>query len=373
MMTDTEYQGSGQTIYKYWRYQGFLCRYAQTELDMGDEESEGVLFVHGFGASCSQWNKLMHALRDTNAKAFQGLAPDLIGFGQAEKPAVSYTGYMWDSQVLDFVKEVAVHKHNWKSYIVGGNSIGGFTSLQLAACDTATIGGQQVTSTGGPGSNRCSGLILMNSAGPLNTRQEIDKMLQNTRDSENFSIAKTTIEKSLPPCKPPSRPIARAIGETLLAYLRPQVQSICKNVYPSNPSAVDDSLCDNIRRDSLDPGAINVMMAGAKLPPPRTANELLQADFGCSHGMDDRVQESTFAGPVLIAQGVLDPLNDATDRMNRFGSLRKGITLDPLKAGHCPHDELPIEMSKAVTNWMMSTRIERNAFIGRRSVSSMER
>ncbi|GKY97336.1 hypothetical protein MPSEU_000692000 [Mayamaea pseudoterrestris] len=363
MQVDAAYQGQGETVYKYWRYQGFLCRYAQTDLGVNDNMNEGVLLVHGFGASGTQWNKLMHSLCDSSSEVCQGMAPDLIGFGQSEKPAISYTGYMWDSQMLDFVKEVAVHKNSWKSYVVGGNSIGGFTSLQLAACDTATIDAGEISSTGGPGSSRCSGLILMNSAGPLMSRVEIEKMARDTKNVQSLSIAQATMLKALPPCKPPSRPLARAIGGALLGYLRPRIQSICKNLYPTNPSAVDDALCGSILRDSLDPGAINVMMAGAKLPTPRTANELLLADFGGPESVDCPIKESVFTGPVLIAQGVLDPLNDATDRMNRFGSLRKGIALDPLQAGHCPHDELPIQMGRSITNWLTTTRTDRNAFV----------
>lgn len=47
-------------------------------------------------------------------------------------------------------------------------------------------------------------------------------------------------------------------------------------------SAADDNLCSNILRDSLDPVALAVMISGSKLPPPRTANELLGATFGSS-------------------------------------------------------------------------------------------
>ena len=104
------------------------------------------------------------------------------------------------------------------------------------------------------------------------------------------------------------------------------------------------------------------MVSGAKLPVPRTANELLQADFGGpppTSNSVDLIPESTYGGCVLISQGVLDPLNDALDRMNRFGALRKGITTDPLQAGHCPHDELPKEMARSISTWMTNTRRER--------------
>ncbi len=156
---------------------------------------------------------------------------------------------------------------------------------------------------------------------------------------------------------PPPRGIARVGGNGLLAYLRPRIQSICVNLYPTNPDAVDDKLCGGILRDSLDPGAINVMISGSKLPPPRTANELLGADFGSSKSrqamqFSSSVQEASFDGPVLVAQGILDPLNDARGRANMLEGLRSGITVNRMDGGHCPHDELPEMTAKNIVNWM---------------------
>ena len=87
-------------------------------------------------------------------------------------------------------------------------------------------------------------------------------------------------------------------GKALFAYLQPSIKSICQNVYPDNPDAVDPRLTENIFRDSEDPGAVNVLTSGAKLPPPRTKNELFE-DFG---------------GPVLVVQGLNDPLGAGTAR-----------------------------------------------------------
>lgn len=99
-------------------------------------------------------------------------------------------------------------------------------------------------------------------------------------------------------------------------------------------------------------------MAGAKLPVPRTANELLKATFrlGESPEVQDSssVQEAVFEGPVLIAQGILDPLNDATDRMERYAALRPDITTIAIQAGHCPHDELHDEVATAIISWKRS-------------------
>jgi hypothetical protein len=47
---------AAKTHYRYWRYHGFLCRYAVTDPPGAhhsvtqDIEKEGILMVHGFGA-----------------------------------------------------------------------------------------------------------------------------------------------------------------------------------------------------------------------------------------------------------------------------------------------------------------------------------
>jgi pimeloyl-ACP methyl ester carboxylesterase len=129
------------------------------------------------------------------------------------------------------------------------------------------------------------------------------------------------------------------------------------NLYPTHPEAVDEDLCQNILRDSLDPGAINVMISGSKLPTPRTYNEIVAADFGQGH--QGGRPESQFKGPILIAQGILDPLNDAKGRTRQLKTLRKGIQVAELEGGHCPHDEIPDEVASAILRWLGETRNER--------------
>lgn len=222
-----------KTKYQYWRYHGFLCRYAVTDMkaETGSAK-EGIILVHGFGASGAQWNKVMDALSsdaDEETVFLQGLAPDLLGFGESEKPAVSYTAYMWDSMVGDFIKERAMAMHSLQSFVLGGNSIGGFTSMSAAASDFAPIPDDNaltVSSSGAPGSGRCSGLVLMNSAGPVQTKQEVEEMLQkSTSHLERASVAQITALDALSPCSPPPRPVSRAFGNVLLSYLRPNIVS----------------------------------------------------------------------------------------------------------------------------------------------------
>ena len=60
-----------------------------------------------------------------------------------------------------------------------------------------------------------------------------------------------------------------------------------------------------------------------KLPPPVSMNSLLHS----------------YTGPVLICQGVLDPLNDANARADMFATIRSDVAVDKLQLGHCPMDE----------------------------------
>jgi pimeloyl-ACP methyl ester carboxylesterase len=282
-----------------------------------------------------------------------------LGFGECEKPAISYTIYVWDAQVTDFIKEVAVAKQNWKSFVVGGNSIGGFNAASTAANECATVDCKSVCSSGAPGTGRCQGVVLMNPAGPIQSREDVRKIeaAAGGDRSKLLTVAQVSATGALPPCKPPTRPVARVLGNGLLSYLRPRIQSICANLYPSNPAAVDKALCDTIERDSLDPGAINVMISGAKLPPPRSMNEMLKADYGGSspETLQTSVREVVFDGPVLIATGILDPLNDARGRSEGLLALREGIEFDAINGGHCPHDELPQDVAKSIAKWMTTT------------------
>ena len=341
-------QSSKQT-YKYWKWHGFTCRYLtnsveqqpgeEEALDETDTNDPSLVWVHGFGASCAQIEPCLEYL--SSQKLY---APDLLGFGQNEKPPITYTQYLWSMFVSNFIQTIVQERN----FVVSGNSIGGYTALMTAAdsatADAATTSQECCSSSGDNdnGNKKCVGLILMNSAGKI-----VDN--EDGEESEGMSVAQQTLEKNIPS---PTLPqwFARLGGNGLLAYLRPNIQKICVNLYPTNPNAVTKELSQRILRDSLDPGAINVMISGSKLPPPRTINDLLGSSASSS------IKESVFEGPVLVAQGMLDPLNDAKTRANQILSMRPtSITLSPLNAGHCPHDELPQDMAQIITHWMTTT------------------
>ena len=201
--TDPAYQGKGDVRYAYWRWHGFLCRYAKSILNEPKEgEKEGLLLVHGFGASCGQWSKLMRAVSDVidvNSN-MEALAPDLLGFGQSEKPGITYAGYTWECQIGDFVKEIAIAKNGWSSFVIGGNSIGGFTSMCAAANDATTR--KVLSAAGAPGTGRCTGAILMNPAGVIQSQEYVSKMEESSGTNVLLeSVAQVTAEDMLLPCK----------------------------------------------------------------------------------------------------------------------------------------------------------------------------
>lgn len=321
---------NGVLRYKYWRWHGFLCRYGVSTLTKGQQSTDnpsnkkdGIVLVHGFGASGSQFGKTINELSKqllssisvsskskgttidiANDAVDDGLVTDLISFGQCEKPPLTYTQYLWSSQISSFTKEICLHQKQCAEFVLGGNSIGGYTAMMSAADDTLRLrsdrkkakkksrrtelsaGGSTMilSSSGAPGTGRCNGLILLNSAGQIRSKEDVDDVMMNLEDElEDVifkSVAEITASDGLGKCSPPPRTLTKLGGNGLLWYLRPRIQEICKNVYPANPSAVDDILCENILRDSLDLGAINVMISGSKLPPAGTANELLGANFG---------------------------------------------------------------------------------------------
>ena len=104
----------------YWRWKGqHLVRYltfpAGKDYEEQDEEARdpAILLVHGFAASGEQWERLVHSIRQQKIQANNGkdttppmYAVDLLGFGHSEKPSLSYTQYLWESQLIDFATEV---------------------------------------------------------------------------------------------------------------------------------------------------------------------------------------------------------------------------------------------------------------------------
>jgi hypothetical protein len=200
----------GGMKYQYWRWHGFLSRYGEQTVVSGKSQGikEGILFVHGFGASANQWQKQVDALSSALCRTegvsdsnIECLVPDLIGFGQSEKPPITYSGFTWESYTGDFIKEVAINKNGWGSFTIGGNSIGGFVAMCAAAND-ATTQAEAISGCGAPGTGRCTGAILMNAAGVIQSRDDVTTIEASVLDPSKLrSVAQVIASDGLATCK----------------------------------------------------------------------------------------------------------------------------------------------------------------------------
>ena len=146
------------------------------------------------------------------------------------------------------------------------------------------------------------------------------------REEERGEGRGTAVEQALfPAYKGPPSEALRVFGSLVFSVLQPKIEQMLVWLYPSNPTRAKQGLAGNILRDSQDPGASDVIAAGGKLPTPRSMNDLFVE----------------YDGPVLIAQGSLDPLNDAVARAKSFEDIRAGISVELMPLGHCPMDENP--------------------------------
>lgn len=71
-------------------------------------QGKPILLLHDVNVFSSEndWNQVMSSLSEDN----RVYAPDLIGCGRSDKPAVTYTGYFYVQMITDFVKNVIREK-----------------------------------------------------------------------------------------------------------------------------------------------------------------------------------------------------------------------------------------------------------------------
>ena len=288
--------------FAYNQYQGYMYRHGRMK-DTGKKE-KWIVCVHGFGGQVDQFESLALNL----GSDFHVTSLDLLGFGATEKPPVSYNQYIWRDQLVSYLLQES-KRNGYREVILIGNSIGGFISS--AACSYIN---HDLNST----DLKISGLVLLNSAGRI--------------DGPGLT---TSVENYFKPYKGPSSELLRLFGTILFSLLQPNIEKITEWLYVTDKSPVKKYLKDTILRDSKDPGAVDVLAAGGKLPTPEPFNDIFRK----------------FTGPILIAQGVLDPLNDAKERAYQFQAIRQNITIDLIDAGHCPFDENPTSVSKSILQW----------------------
>ncbi|NCQ84721.1 MAG: alpha/beta fold hydrolase [Microcystis aeruginosa W13-18] len=276
-----------------WQWQGNSIHYVQAGARVAGKPP--LLLVHGFGASTDHWRKNVSGL----ASEWEVWAIDLLGFGRSAKPDIVYSGNLWQQQLNDFIKEVV-----GQPTVLAGNSLGGYASLCVAANHSENV----------------RGLILLNSAGPFS----------DTESNRQPNLAQKLLRSML------LQPWASYL---LFLYTRQPktIRKTLEKVYLDR-SAITEQLIEDIRRPSLDAGAAKVFASVFKSPRGENVDILLQK-LSC---------------PLLMLWGEGDPWMNTRERGAKFRQYYPSLTEYYLTAGHCPHDEIPTEVNRLISDWMKS-------------------
>ncbi len=293
---------------EYWQWRGHNVYYVKA----GEKHSQRppLLLVHGFGASTDHWRKNIAELQHD----FEVYAIDLLGFGRSQKPKLQYGGDLWRDQLHDFITEVIGEKA-----VLAGNSLGGYASLCVAA--------QRADSA--------AGLVLLNSAGPFSKdeptvepealQSEIEPPLNEKLQKLLGDFAKLIFKQ----------PLAKFI---LFQYIRQPwvIRQTLEKVY-LDKSAITDQLIEEIRRPSGDEGAFDVFCSVFSTPQGEKVDVLLQ-QLTC---------------PLLLLWGEADPWMNAKERSLKYRQYYPQLTEYYLRAGHCPHDEVPTQLNPLLRDWVL--------------------
>jgi len=191
--------------------------------------------------------------------------------------------------------------------VLAGNSLGGYSSLCVAAQRP----------------DAALGLVLLNSAGPFTDT----KVPQKNPFQKFFNDLTRSVFL---------QPWASFL---LFQYARQRsvIRKTLSQVY-LDQSAVTDQLVEEIYRPSCDVGADKVFASVFKSPQGDNIDVLLQ-QLTC---------------PLLLLWGEADPWMNAKERAAKFRQYYPQLTEHYLKAGHCPHDEVPEQVNAILRDWVLA-------------------
>ncbi|MCW5317694.1 alpha/beta fold hydrolase [Nostoc sp. KVJ3] len=295
---------------KYWQWRGHNVYYVRAPEKQSQRPP--LLLVHGFGASTDHWRKNITGL----SQDFEVFAIDLLGFGRSAKPKLQYSGDLWRDQLHDFINEVIGQKA-----VLAGNSLGGYAALCVAAqCPDST-----------------AGLVLLNSAGPFSESQptsEPEALQTQIQPPKQASSLQKLLGDSVKWIF--QQPLAQSL---LFQYVRQRwvIRQTLEKVY-LDKSAITDQLVEEIYRPAYDSGALDVFVSVFSTPQGEKVDVLLK-QLTC---------------PLLMLWGEADPWMNARERSQKFRQYYPELTEHFLRAGHCPHDEVPDRINQLLGDWVLS-------------------
>jgi pimeloyl-ACP methyl ester carboxylesterase len=120
-----------------------------------------VLLLHGSGPGVSAWANWQRTI-PVLAERHRVLAPDLVGFGNTERPAnIRYSAETWVDHVWGFLDAMKIERTS-----IVGNSLGGFLALAMAIKRPERLNRMVLLGTPGPGMTPTEGLAAMRTYEP---------------------------------------------------------------------------------------------------------------------------------------------------------------------------------------------------------------
>lgn len=257
-----------------------------------------VILVHGFGGSIGHWRQNMAAL----SKYHSVYAIDLLGFGDSDKPNISYSVELWVQQVHEF----------WQTFIgkpaiLVGNSIGSLTCLAAAATHPEMT----------------CGVAMISLPDTANHHEAVPAYL---------------------------RPIVRCVQLVILSPLllyplfyvlrHPAVTRRWAKMAYACQDAVTDELLEILTKPARAQGAAQAFRA------------ILQAMMSPEFSPSVRSILSNLRTPSLLLWGKQDRMIPSATA-KQFLSYNPNLQLVELdNAGHCAHDECPDRVNSELVNWI---------------------
>ncbi len=292
----------------YWRWSSYRIHYVHAGAAIRTEypDRPPLLFIHGFGASTDHWKKNISGLESQ----FEVYALDLIGFGRSSKPSSGYSPQLWRDQISTFIKDVV-----GKPVVVAGNSIGGYSSLYTGATCPAEV----------------VGVCMLNGVGSFSEQQP--EQAPNPFQQSIGQLVKTVVLSPLP-----SWVIFQFVRKK--SYIRRTLEQVYVNKVE-----VTEQLVEDVYRPATDPEA------------PAAFAALFKAERG--EYVD--VLLSQMSCPLLLIWGDADPWMNTYSRGELFQKHYVNLEEHHINAGHCPHDDAPVEVNALLSKWVMEKVVGRSA------------
>ncbi len=273
---------------RFYNWRGWKIPYSR----MGGGQS--LVMLHGFYAGASNYE--MRRIFELFARDFSVYAPDLLGFGRADRPAIDYSDGLYISLIGDFIRDVS-----GRGSLVLANSLAAAYAIDAAAREPNLISGMVLISPTG----------LSSLAGRPTPSQEIwRRILLTPLVGDAYFLTLTS-----------------KIG--IRNYLETRVYF--------DTGLVTDSMVDHLFASSRQPGGKFPLVA-----------------FICgrlNHGV--RFSFPLLRVPVLIVRGAQSTFTPLAE-MEEFLSLNPRAELRQIEnCGALPHDEKAAVFHRYARDWLL--------------------